>query len=121
MYEIQIIDYTKPIITLTLSDIITKSEIQALNEELEEARLNTGIETFYFLVDTSALKVFAPDTKEDMIQQQKRFAPYIVANAFVITSSAIFVQLQESHMFSGKEKDKQFEDFESAWRYLQFL
>lgn len=120
MYEVKIIDKQKPIILLRWQGIISKQEVLSANEELEKAFREVG-NLAYFLVDVSELKIFAPDTKEAIIDQQKRFLPYMKAIASVMNKALVTKQLAETRKEAGNEKETPFTSFDEAFAYLKSL
>lgn len=119
MYEVKVLDQQKPIILLRWVGIVSKQEVLEANELLEVAFRTTG--EAYFLVDVSELKVFASDTKDAIIDQQKRFLPMMKAIASVMNKALVIKQLAETRREAGNDKEKPFTTFEEALAYLKSL
>ena len=119
MYEVKILDRNKPIILLRWQGIVSKKEVLEANELLERAFREVG--KAYFLVDVSELKVFSPDTKEAIIEQQIRFLPFMITIASVMSKAIVIKQLEETRAEAGNEKEKPFTTFEEALAYLKSL
>lgn len=120
MYEVKIIDKQKPVILLRWQGIISKEDVLTANELLEKAFREVNYKS-YFLVDVSELKIFAPDTKDAIIEQQKRFLPYMTAIASVMNKALVTKQLAQTRKEAGNNKETPFTSFDEALAYLKSL
>lgn len=119
MYEVKVLNKSKKIMLLKWAGIVKKEDVSQVNTLLNQLHEEIGKGKFYLLVDCSDLQVFAPETKDLIIEQQKMFIPHIIKVASVMQKTLTKIQLKETRDKAGNHVETQFETYDEALHFLE--
>ena len=94
VYQVKIINKDKKIAMLKWEGMVKASEIKEVDSELKRFKEEFNNEKFYLIVDVKDLKVFSPDAKELIVEQQKWIKSSLHVSAVVMDKKLIERQLK---------------------------
>lgn len=97
-------------------------EIKEVDSELKRFKEEFNNEKFYLIVDVKDLKVFSPDAKELIVEQQKWIKSSLHVSAVVMDKKLIERQLKElGSKSTTNEIEVPFPTYEEALAYVEEL
>lgn len=112
------LDSTKPIIEITWEGIVSPEQVDQVNAEIEKIAPQLG-QPFDVLVDMIHMKAFPQDTKEKMVEHQKRLKDLGMKRASVAVGGAIAkMQLNRISKESEHQTEFQWETYDEALAFL---
>ncbi|WP_143469670.1 STAS/SEC14 domain-containing protein [Lentibacillus sediminis] len=122
MYTVKIIDKEEKIGMLKWEGMVKATEIDNATADLKELHKEFGDQKYYLMVDVKDLKVFSPDAKEKIVEQQKWIKSSLHVSAVVMDKKLIERQLKElGSRSSTDEIEIFFPAYEEALAYLEEL
>lgn len=119
MYEVKILNESKKIVYLRWEGVVKPSEVGKATEEMLTAYKKLGEKKFYILVDMTKFVVFAPETKELIVEQQKTVVPLVHVAADVFKSVLSEKHVDEAKEKANHQKAKNFKSVEEARKFLE--
>ncbi|MGF6358245.1 phospholipid N-methyltransferase [Paenibacillus sp. 4624] len=112
------LDSTKPIIEITWEGIVSPEQVDQVNAEIEKIAPQLG-NTFDVIVNMIHMKAFPQDTKEKMVEHQKRLKDLGMKRASVAVGGAIAkMQLNRISKESEHQTEFQWETYDEALAFL---
>jgi len=109
---------TKPIIEITWEGIVSPEQVDQVNAEIEKIAPQLG-NTFDVIVNMIHMKAFPQDTKEKMVEHQKRLKDLGMKRASVAVGGAIAkMQLNRISKESEHQTEFQWETYDEALAFL---
>ncbi|WP_102026526.1 hypothetical protein [Salirhabdus sp. Marseille-P4669] len=122
MYSVKVLDKAKKIAMLKWEGVVKVEEVNDASKQLDDVYRTFGSQKFYLMVDVKDLKVFSPDTKEAIVEQQKWIKDKLHVSAVVMDKKLIEVQLKEvGQKSSVNSLEVPFPTYEEALAYLEKL
>ncbi|WP_042149462.1 hypothetical protein [Paucisalibacillus sp. EB02] len=122
MYTVKVINKEKKIGMLKWEGMVKATEIDNATTDLKELHKKFGNQKYYLLVDVKDLKVFSPDAKEKIVEQQKWIKSSLHVSAVVMDKKLIERQLKElGSKSSTDEIEVPFPTYKDAIAYLEDL
>lgn len=119
MHKLEILNEKKKIVLLKWSGIIKVEEIKEVNGKIEEVFEKLKKEKFYLIVEMTELKIFAPDAKEAIIEQQKLTVPKLIEVVDVIDKALTKTQIKQTKAEANNIYDHEFKTVEEARKYFE--
>ena len=119
MYQVEILDQDKGIISLHWEGKVTPDEVESANEALKAAKSKIN-KPFDLLVLFNEGMVFLQETQKKIVDHQKLLIDLGMKRAAVVTgnNSLIKMQLNRTAKQSGNQVEFQFDTFEEALEFL---
>lgn len=115
LFNVKVLDKEKHILFLKWHGIVNAKEVENATKEMNDIYIKDfNQKKFYIIVDTSELKVFNPETKEEIVKQQKWINDKIYSTHVVAESSLTKRQLKQTHVDSGITNEFFFDNFDEA-------
>lgn len=112
------LESAKPIIEIKWEGIVSPEQVDQVNAEIEKIAPQLG-DTFDVLVDMIHMKAFPQDTKEKMVEHQKRLKVLGMKRASVAVGGAIAkMQLNRISKESEHQTEFQWETYDEALAFL---
>ncbi|KAA8787800.1 hypothetical protein EC604_28665 [Paenibacillus amylolyticus] len=112
------LDSTKPIIEITWEGIVSPEQVDQVNAEIEKIAPQLG-NTFDVIVNMIHMKAFPQDTKDKMVEHQKRLKDLGMKRASVAVGGAIAkMQLNRISKESEHQTEFQWETYDEALAFL---
>ncbi|WP_164667285.1 hypothetical protein [Virgibacillus doumboii] len=122
MYTVKVINERKKIAMLKWEGMVKESEVKEATRELDAVYKQFGSQKFYLMVDVKDMKVFSPDAKVAIGEQQKWIRSKIHKVGGVMDKKLIERQLEEvSKESKVDELEVPFPSYEKALEFLDDL
>ncbi|WP_026691706.1 hypothetical protein [Alteribacter aurantiacus] len=119
MWDVKIVDTSKKVILLKWAGMVRPKEVGEANKKLAECIDQLG-EGFDMIVDMAELKVWTPETQQEIVKHQQWLISAGLGKAAVVVNGAIAkMQLKRTAKESNHSNEHHFTSFDEAMAFLQ--